>query len=60
MARNAAKAGFSIEELGWQLQPPDSSWDGLSGFFIEYVTRVPSALELTPVRSWLGPLRSAR
>lgn len=59
MVKNAAKAAFLIEELGWQLYPPDVTWDGLTGFFLDYVERVPAVREHAPVRSWLGALRSA-
>ena len=36
MLKNAAKANFTLDELGWQLFPPGdlASWDGLTGWFI--------------------------
>jgi hypothetical protein len=36
MLRNAAKANFTIQELGWHLLPPADlrEWDGLTGWFI--------------------------
>jgi hypothetical protein len=36
MARNFTKANFTLDELGWSLQPPGdiNKWDGLMGWFI--------------------------
>lgn len=37
MLRNAAKANFTIEELGWPLHPCGDlgAWDGLTGWFLQ-------------------------
>lgn len=37
MLRNAAKANFTLRELGWRLVPPGDvrAWDGLTGWFLE-------------------------
>lgn len=37
MLRNAAKANFMIDELGWTLHPcgDAGSWDGLTGWFLQ-------------------------
>jgi hypothetical protein len=37
MVRNAAKAGFTLDELGWSLHSPGNmaDWDGLLGWFID-------------------------
>ena len=39
MVRNAAKAHWTLEELGWTLRPIDTStgWDGLTGWFLDYL-----------------------
>ncbi len=37
MLRNAAKANFTVEELGWTLHPCGDigAWDGLTGWFMQ-------------------------
>ncbi len=37
--RNSAKMNWLLEELGWELKPPGnmSEWDGLIGWFVQYV-----------------------
>lgn len=44
MLRNAAKANFTLEELGWKRVGPDTSsrWDGLVGWFIDFMNREPA------------------
>jgi putative addiction module component (TIGR02574 family) len=39
MLRNAAKANWTLGELGWTLLPPAdfSEWDGLTGWLVSYV-----------------------
>ena len=39
MIRNAAKANFTIQELGWRLLPPGDikKWDGLTRWFLQQV-----------------------
>ncbi|MFD7044571.1 HNH endonuclease [Rhodococcus jostii] len=39
MLRNSAKAHWTLGELGWKLSPPGDyrKWDGLAGWFIEYL-----------------------
>ncbi len=39
MLRNTAKANWTLAELGWSLRDPGSlaDWDGLMGFFLEYI-----------------------
>jgi hypothetical protein len=59
MVRNASKGAFSPEELGWQLHPPNPGWDGLVGFFAEFVAQAPQVLENRSVRHWHQALRRA-
>ena len=41
MLRNAAKANFTAEELGWELVPPGNlnEWDGLTNWFLQQYGR---------------------
>lgn len=54
MLRNAAKANWTLEELGWQLVPPGDSkqWDGLISWFVECLEYEQSHLADKYVRSW--------
>jgi hypothetical protein len=54
MVRNAAKANWTLEELGWSLRPAGSlaEWDGLMGLFMELVDADPSLLEDGYLRRW--------
>ena len=55
MLRNAAKANFTIEELGWRLHPiHDSEWDGLLTWFGKQVSQgLPLNLRADPyLRRW--------
>ena len=54
MLRNAMKANWTLAELGWDLQPPGllSEWDGLIGFFLEFVDADNSLLEDAYLRRW--------
>ena len=53
MLRNGAKAGWTLEELGWTLHPPgDTAWDGLLGWFLEYAKGSALAREDAYVRRW--------
>jgi hypothetical protein len=47
MLRNAAKANWTLEELGWSLYPSGSlaDWDGLTRLFLEFVSSDRSVLE---------------
>jgi len=54
MMRNSAKGNWTLEELGWSLQPPGrgEDWDGLMRWFVAY-TEQHSALLRTPyLRRW--------
>jgi hypothetical protein len=54
MLRNAAKAHWTLEELEWKLLAAGSmsEWDGLTGWFLDSLTRDPTALEHSAIRKW--------
>jgi hypothetical protein len=54
MLRNAAKANWTLEELGWSLQPPGSltDWDGLTKLFLDFIDSDRSVLEDSYLRRW--------
>jgi hypothetical protein len=54
MLRNAAKANWTLQELGWCLCPVGSlaDWDGLTGSFLEFVESDSSVLEDAYLRRW--------
>ncbi|MDE0100066.1 MAG: HNH endonuclease signature motif containing protein [Truepera sp.] len=54
MFRNAAKSVWTLEELGWQLQPPGplGDWDGMLEWFMKYVSYEPSLLEEKYLKRW--------
>ncbi len=54
MVRNAAKANWTLEELGWSLYPAGSiaDWDGLTGAFLDFVASDRSVLEDAYLRRW--------
>lgn len=54
MLRNSAKANWTLEELGWQLRPPGdfSRWDGLMGWFLEFIGRNPAHMADNYIKRW--------
>ncbi|HEX2800480.1 MAG TPA: hypothetical protein VHN73_00295, partial [Phenylobacterium sp.] len=54
MLKNAAKANFTIEELGWTLHPPGDPaiWDGLAGWFVRYLAIHPEEARTPYLRQW--------
>ncbi|GAB93021.1 HNH endonuclease [Gordonia rhizosphera] len=54
MLRNSAKAHWTLAELGWTLLPPGDhhDWDGLSGWFVDYVPMHPHLLTNNYVARW--------
>ena len=54
MLRNAAKANWTLTELGWSLHAPGSlvEWDGLTGFFLEFMDSDKSLLEDAYLQRW--------
>ncbi|MCP4308858.1 MAG: HNH endonuclease [bacterium] len=54
MMRNQIKAQWTLEEMGWVLHPPRtiSDWDGLMGWFVDYVAAHPLLLETPYIKRW--------
>jgi hypothetical protein len=54
MLRNAAKATWTLQELGWSLCPVDSlvAWDGLTELFVDFVDAERSVLEDKYLQRW--------
>lgn len=52
--RNSAKANWTLEELCWKLVPPGNieEWDGLSQWFLEFVSRHDDLLRNNYLRTW--------
>jgi hypothetical protein len=56
MVRNAAKASFTLDELGWSLHPSGNidDWDGLLGWFIDQAHTDHLVLDDPYVRQWFN------
>jgi hypothetical protein len=54
MLLNAAKANFTLEELGWTLHRPDDvhRWDGLTGWFMRQTNLMPELRSNIYLRRW--------
>ena len=54
MLRNSAKSNWTLEELGWDLVPPGDfkQWDGLLGWFLEFIEQDKSHLLDAYIRIW--------
>lgn len=54
MLRNSAKAHWTIRELGWSLHPvgDHASWDGLSGWFVDFLHKHPEHLTVPYLGRW--------
>jgi len=54
MLRNSAKAHWELSELGWDLHPPGdhTEWDGLTGWFVRYLSAEPAPLAVPYVGRW--------
>lgn len=61
MLRNAAKANWTLDELGWKLLPPGdfSQWDGLTGWLIRYIEQHGLAGQERYVIQWYKAARKA-
>jgi hypothetical protein len=53
--RNAAKANFTLDELGWSIKPAGDygKWDGLVSWFVHMSDKIPSVFECNYFRGWL-------
>lgn len=54
MARNAAKANFSIEDIGWTVHPAGdpNQWDGLTAWFLRRYESQGDLFESEYLKSW--------
>jgi len=54
MARNSAKMNWTVEELGWTLHEPGrlQDWDGLLGWFMEFVEERPALRRIKIIDAW--------
>jgi hypothetical protein len=57
MLTNSIKSNWTLEELGWELLPPGKpeKWDGMLGWFVSQVTRMPSVLVAPYFKRWPMP-----
>jgi hypothetical protein len=62
MLRKSAKASWTLEELGWSLQPPGDlkEWDGLQSWFVAHVERTPKLLDNRAIRGWYQAAADSR
>ena len=54
MKNNSIKSNYSLEEINWKLHPRGtlSTWDGLTGLFIELVDKNNDLLRDSYIKSW--------
>jgi hypothetical protein len=62
MLRNAAKANFTLDELGWSLCPRGdrTKWDGLMGWFVAQVRADPALRADGYLRQWFAAAETAQ
>lgn len=62
MLRNAAKANFTLEELGWSTFPPGAlaQWDGMTTWFLQWMDRNSTADVPAYLRRWAVAARSEK
>jgi len=62
MLHNAAKANWTLEELGWELHEPGDmrDWDGLSSVFLALIEKQAEALTVSAIRNWYYALKKLR
>ena len=62
MLRNSAKSNWTLEELNWKLLPSDDfeEWDGLTGWFLEYISIESVHLQDAYIQRWYNALLQAR
>lgn len=56
MLRNAAKANWTLQELGWEVLPPGDygEWDGMLGWFMRHIQSNETLLAENSLRKWHG------
>ncbi len=61
MLHHAAKANWTLEELGWRLRVSGSlaDWDGLTGWFRDVLAAKPELARHAPVAAWARLLERA-
>jgi len=61
MVRNAAKANFTLEELGWKLFPKGDAteWDGLTRWFLDRAQMMPPFIRMTTCANGFAAASSA-
>ncbi|PZM80160.1 MAG: HNH endonuclease [Candidatus Margulisiibacteriota bacterium] len=54
MITNSMKSNWLLEELGWELNDPGklSDWDGMFSWFKAHVTKNPSLLTMSYIKTW--------
>jgi hypothetical protein len=55
MIRNLVKGNGSLDEHGWRVldrSPRLSEWDGLMGWYIDYVTARPELQQVSSMKTW--------
>ena len=62
MIRNAAKANWTTEELGWKVHSKGdlNNWDGLASCFLELYEKYPLYSNNSYIKSWRRALLKAR
>ena len=52
--RNSAKSNWTLEELGWELQPEgdNKNWDGMMTWFMDYISKNEYVLEDAYIAKW--------
>ena len=54
MLTNSIKPNWTLEQLQWQLLPPEheNEWDGMMRWFIQYVQAKPELLTIPYIKRW--------
>ena len=61
MAKNAIKANFTVNDLGWKVLPPSGQdgWDGLTGWFFDQINKDDNLLNDPYLRKWFAAAERA-
>lgn len=55
MMRNSIKSSFTLDEVGWQLfDIQNSGWDGLTGFYLNYLEARPELKAEKGIKEWFS------